>query len=318
LFKTPPKNNFNNYRQDLKPCKRKRGNEKKFVENMVQLPIMKRLLLHICCAPDGVYIPEKLKDEFNITCYFYNPNIYPESEYEKRANEMKKVAESKGYKLIIASYNPELFLHFAKPLFYLPEKQGRCVMCVEERMSAVAKYGFENGFDIFGTVLTVSPKKIVDMINEAGFKASKKFNIEYLPSDFKKKDGYRLSVLETKKMGLYRQDYCGCESSLVYRQMFKNACNKPEVCFFTGNKIGIYDIQSVKKYIERKGLKTGFVFYKTKPTVAVFKESYNERIFLEPFENLEWRMKIFDKKGITVININLKEVVNRDIFIDPC
>jgi len=279
---------------------------------------MKRLLLHICCAPDGVYIPEKLEDDFDVTCYFYNPNIYPESEYEKRASEMEKVANKKGYKLIVAKYNPNSFLNFGKPLFYLPEKQSRCVMCVEERMNAVAKYGFENEFDIFATVLTVSPKKVVDMINKAGFNASKKFNIEYLPSDFKKKDGYRFSVVETKKMGLYRQDYCGCESSYVFRQMFKNACDNSKICFFTGDKIGIYDIQSVKKHIDRQGLKTCFIFYETKPTVAVFKESYNERIFLEPLENLEWREKIFEKKGVTITKMDIKEVVNRDIFIDPC
>jgi len=274
--------------------------------------------LHICCAPDGAYIPDKLMSEYDVTCFFYNPNIFPKEEYDKRAGEMKKLAEFKNYKLEVADYNENEFLELAEDLFYLPEKGGRCDLCFYLRMEKTAEFASLNGFDIFSTVLTVSPHKPVERVNNAGLKAGKKFNVEFLPSDFKKQDGYTLSVDETKKYGLYRQDYCGCKSSLVYRNMFKSACTMDEITFFKGEKIGIFDIQSVKKYLNRNNMETGFVFYNVKPTVAVFKEAYDSRIFIEPIENLSWRVKIFSKKGVNTVEKNLSTVANRDIFIDPC
>lgn len=278
---------------------------------------MKKLLLHICCAPDGAYIPDLLNTDYDVTCFFYNPNIFPKEEYDKRANEMQKLADAKKYKLIISDYDEREFLDFAEELFYLPEKSNRCDLCFYLRMEKTAKFASSNNFDIFSTVLTVSPHKPIDKVNNAGKKAGEKYRVEYLPSDYKKRDGYKISVEETQKYGIYRQDYCGCQSSFNYREMFKEACKMNEITFFTGDKIGIFDIQSVKKYISRNEEKTTFMFYNVEPTTAVFKEGYNEKIFVEPLENLSWRKKIFEKKGIKINEKKLSSVANRDIFMDP-
>ncbi len=278
----------------------------------------KRLLLHICCAPDGVYIPEKLSEEYEVVCYFYNPNIFPKEEYEKRKREMERVAKAKGYKLVVGKYDFENFTKNAEKLYYLPEKSKRCDFCLSLRLEDSAKKAKELNCDIFATVLTVSPHKDFEKINEIGEKVAKKYGIEYLPSNFKKNDGFKKSVEEGKKLNLYRQDYCGCESSLVYRQMFKDAEKGDVVFLVKGEKVGIYDIDSVKKHVERNGLKTAFVFYEKKPTDNVLEYAYQNRLFLEPSENLQWRERIFEKKGKKVEILDLKDISNRDIFLDPC
>ncbi|BBB33251.1 conserved hypothetical protein [Thermotomaculum hydrothermale] len=278
----------------------------------------KRLLLHICCAPDGVYIPETLSDEFEVICYFYNPNIFPKEEYEKRKREMERVAEAKGYELVVGDYNYEDFVKSAEKLYYLPEKSARCDFCLRMRMEESARKAKELNCQVFATVLTVSPHKDFEKINIIGKEVGEKYGVEYMPSNFKKNDGFKKSVEEGKKLNLYRQDYCGCESSLVYRKMFKDAESGDVVFLFYGDKVGIFDLDSVKKHIERNNLKTGFVFYKHKPTENVLKYAYELRIFLEPYDNLEWRKRIFEKKGKKVEVIKLSDIANRDIFLDPC
>ncbi len=278
----------------------------------------KRLLLHICCAPDGVYIPEKLAEEYEVICYFYNPNIFPEEEYEKRKSEMERVAKAKGYKLVVGDYNYQDFIKTAEKLYYLPEKSKRCDFCLSMRLEDSAKKAKELNCDVFATVLTVSPHKDFEKINEIGRKIAEKYGVEYMPSNFKKKDGFKKSVEEGKRLNLYRQDYCGCESSLVYRKMFKDAESGEKVFLFYGDKVGIFDLDSVKKHIERNNLKTGFVFYREKPTENVLRYGFELRLFLEPFENLEWRKRIFEKKGKRVEVIKLSDIANRDIFLDPC
>ncbi len=277
----------------------------------------KKLLLHICCAPDAAWIPEKLAGEYDVTCFFYNPNIYPASEHEKRAAEMRRLAEEKGYSLVEPPYNPDIFEEQTRKLAFQPEKGGRCAICYRLRLEKTAEFAKEHGFELFATVLTVSPHKLVERVNRIGKAVAEKYGITYLPSDFKKEDGFRKSVEESRKYHLYRQDYCGCESSLRYRRMFKDAEKQAWVPLVTGDRIGIYDIQSFRRWLDRKELKTGFMFFQTVPTVPVFKEAYEEKIFLEPAENMAWRRRIFDRKERTVRNIKLSEISNRDIFSDP-
>ena len=277
----------------------------------------KKLLLHICCAPDAAWIPEKLERDFQVTCFFYNPNIYPAEEHEKRAAEMRRLAEEKGYRLAEPPYTPEVFEARTAGLRFQPEKAGRCSICYRLRLEETARYAKENGFDLFATVLTVSPHKTVDRVNRIGEAVAKKYGVTYLPSDFKKEDGFRISVEESRKYDLYRQDYCGCESSLQYRQMFKDAVNQAVVPLVKGERVGIYDVQSFRRWLDRKRLKTGFLFFQSPPTAAVFKEAYEEKLFLEPSENLSWRERIFNKKGVKVRELKLSEIANRDIFSDP-
>lgn len=277
----------------------------------------KKLLLHICCAPDAAWIAEKLEHDYEVTCFFYNPNIYPAKEHEKRAGEMRRLAKAKGYRLVEPPYEPEVFEQRTRELMYQPEKAERCSICYRLRLEETAATASVNGFDFFATVLTVSPHKLDERVNRIGKALAKKHGIAYLPSDFKKEDGFRKSVEESRKYDLYRQDYCGCESSLRYRQMFKDAGCQKFVPLVLGDRIGIYDIQSFRRWLNRKSLKTGFMFFQTVPTTAVFKEAYEEGIFLEPAENLTWRKRIFGKKEQTVREIKLSEISNRDIFSDP-
>ncbi len=277
----------------------------------------KKLLLHICCAPDAAWIPEKLEQDYEVTCFFYNPNIFPAKEHEKRAFEMRRLAEAKGYRLAEPPYDPEVFEQRTHHLKHQPEKEGRCSICYRLRLEETARFAKANGFDFFATVLTVSPHKQVERVNRIGKAVAKKYGVNYFPSDFKKEDGFRKSVEKSREYDLYRQDYCGCESSLRYRQMFKDAGSQKFTPLVSGKRIGIYDVQSFRRWLERKGLKTGFLFFQTVPTVAVFKEAYEEKIFLELAENIEWRKRIFSKKGQKISEIDLSEVSNRDIFSDP-
>ncbi len=276
----------------------------------------KKLLLHICCAPDAAYIPDALGQEWDVTCFFYNPNIYPEDEYRKRADEMKRLAEAKGYPLICADYDPVRFDQRTQGRQYEPEKSGRCSLCYRIRLEETAGTAKQNGFDAFATVLTISPHKLVDRINRIGKAVSKDVGIPYLPSDFKKNDGFRLSVLEARRLDLYRQDYCGCESSLRYRDMFRKACEQDEIMLILIERPGIVDVQQLRTHLDRTGNHTAFLFFSKTPTPAVLREAYILRIFLEPEANLPWRRKIFSKKGIRISEPAIDTIVNRDIFRD--
>ncbi|RLE17581.1 MAG: hypothetical protein DRJ14_06125 [Acidobacteria bacterium] len=277
----------------------------------------KKLLLHICCAPDAAWIPEKLEQDYEVTCFFYNPNIYPAKEHEKRASEMRRLAKAKGYRLAEPPFDPEIFEKRTAHLRYQPEKAGRCSICYRIRLEETARFAHENGYDLFATVLTVSPHKLVDRINRIGETVAEKYGITYLPSDFKKEDGFKKSVEESRNYNLYRQDYCGCESSFLYRQLFKDAGSQAFVPLISCEKPGIYDVQSFRRWLDRKKLKTGFLFFQQTPTEAVLREAYEERIFLEPADNLDWRKRIFAKKKQETREINLSDVSNRDIFCDP-
>lgn len=175
-----------------------------------------KLLLHSCCAPCSSYCLEYLRKYFDITDYFYNPNITNANEYEKRAGELgrliseynKSGADSIEY--VTGRYAPEEFIQAVRGLENEPEGGLRCVKCFRLRLYETAGYAAENGFDCFTTTLTISPLKNASVLNYIGQEAAEKFGIYFLPSDFKKRGGYQRSIELSREYNLYRQDYCGC------------------------------------------------------------------------------------------------------------
>ena len=174
-----------------------------------------KLLLHACCGPCSSYVVEYLSKYFDITIYYYNPNIYPKEEYERRLNELIKFMGifNNNIKVIEEIYNEEDYNSAVKNLEHLGEKSIRCYNCYEFRMDKAAKFAKENNYDYFTTTLSISPHKNSKWINEIGSLLEQKCDIKYLYSDFKKKEGYKRSLELSKEYNLYRQDYCGCKYS---------------------------------------------------------------------------------------------------------
>lgn len=186
-------------------------------ETLKKLEKKEKLLLHSCCGPCSSYVLEYLCKYFDITVLYYNPNIYPEDEYQKRLREQIKLINELNknkIKEIDLPYNHKEFTDYIKG--HETDKEGgiRCHLCYKFRLEKTAGYAKENNFDYFSTTLTVSPYKDSQILNEIGSFLEKKYNIKYLYSDFKKKNGYKRSIELSKKYNLYRQNYCGCEFSL--------------------------------------------------------------------------------------------------------
>jgi len=175
---------------------------------------MKKLLLHSCCGPcSTVCIERLLSSDFEVVVFYFNPNIEPLEEYEHRKEEQKKVCQHFEVKFVDCDYDNAGWRDFVAGLEKEPEGGARCKKCFEFRLLKTAKYAKENGFDIFATTLSVSPHKNTIVINEVGQGVSGRFEIEFLPESFKKKDGYLRSINLSKEMDLYRQNYCGCNFS---------------------------------------------------------------------------------------------------------
>lgn len=170
----------------------------------------KKLLLHSCCGPCSTSVIERLKDYFDITVLYYNPNIEPREEYDHRKNEQLRILKELNIKYLDIDYLNEEYHNKIKGFEQEPENGLRCPICYELRMVKTAKLAKENNFDFFCTTLTVSPHKPSKIINEIGLKLEQEYNIKYLLSDFKKEDGYKRSIELSKEYNLYRQDYCGC------------------------------------------------------------------------------------------------------------
>ena len=180
-----------------------------------------KLLLHSCCAPCSSAILEFLQNYFDITVYFYNPNITFEEKYYKRLNEQRKKKKKREYsiKVIEGKYDPrEDFFKQVKGLEDRKEGGERCFKCYTLRMEATAQKAKELGFDYFSTVLSISPLKNAQWINEIGEELSEKYGIKFLNGDFKKKNRYLRSTEISREYELYRQDYCGCVFSKVERE----------------------------------------------------------------------------------------------------
>ena len=213
-----------------------------------------RLLLHSCCAPCSSYVLEYLMNYFNITVFYYNPNIFPESEMILRVKEQERLIGeinqnylTKGrverqsihhddlefieqsihqnklkeieVKFIQGPYEQEKFYHLAKGLEKERERGERCLSCYKLRLEKTAWLAKEQDFDYFATTLSISPLKDADVLNQIGRRLEEEIQVKWLPSDFKKKNGYRRSVELSNQFGLYRQKYCGCEFSLEQQMM---------------------------------------------------------------------------------------------------
>lgn len=176
------------------------------------------LLIHSCCAPCSSYVLEYLSKYFNITIFYYNPNIYPIEEHNRRLEEQKRLINEMKFinpvKLIEGTYSYEEYQNYIKGLENEKEGGSRCFKCYELRMKEAAILAKENNFDYFTTTLSISPYKNAKKLNEIGEQLEKEYSVKYLYADFKKKDGYKRSLELSKIYNLYRQDYCGCSYSI--------------------------------------------------------------------------------------------------------
>lgn len=175
------------------------------------------LMLHSCCAPCSSYVLEYLAEYFKITVVYYNPNISPEAEFRKREEEQRRFISQLPVKnpitLLTQSYDPNEFYEAVKGLEQEPEGGKRCFVCYRLRLERAARLAKEQGFDWFTTTLTLSPLKNSQIINRIAEEVSQKYGVKNLPSDFKKREGYKRSIELSREYGLYRQNYCGCEFS---------------------------------------------------------------------------------------------------------
>lgn len=169
------------------------------------------LLLHSCCSVCSSSVIETLYKDFDLTVFYYNPNIMPEEEYRKRLGEQKRYCKAVGVRLIEGDYENNVFLDFVKGLETEPEGGKRCRKCFELRLEKTAKFAKAGSFSYFCTTLTVSPHKNAEVINEVGNIIGEKYNIKFLPSDFKKHEGFKRSMKIADEFGLYKQNYCGCK-----------------------------------------------------------------------------------------------------------
>lgn len=192
--------------------------QKKLIELVDTLDYRPKILLHSCCGPCSTTVLDFLGKYFDVTVYYYNPNIEPKEEYEKRKSEQIRYineCDNESITFLDADYENEIFLNKVKGLEQEKEGGARCAVCFRLRLEKTALKASELGYEYFGTTLTVSPHKNSQIINEIGGILENKYNIKYLYSDFKKNDGYKKSIEFSKKYNLYRQDYCGCRFGRV-------------------------------------------------------------------------------------------------------
>lgn len=179
------------------------------------------LLLHSCCAPCSSYVLETLSKHFKITVFYYNPNIYPEEEYWKRVKEqeefIRKLPAKYPISFLEGVYEKERFYQAVKGLENIPEGGERCFACFRLRLFQAVEEACKGGFDYVTTTLTISPLKNAGKLNEIGEELCEEKGVRWLPSDFKKKEGYKRSTELSREYGMYRQDYCGCVFSLQER-----------------------------------------------------------------------------------------------------
>ena len=198
------------------------------------------LLLHSCCAPCSSYVLEYLSEYFDITVFYYNPNIYPQEEYAERVREQQRLIGAMHLAhpvhFLEGAYEPQRFYEMAEGYETCPEGGERCFKCYRLRLEEAARAAKDGGFDYFTTTLSISPLKNAGKLNEIGLELSEEWGVPYLTSDFKKKNGYKRSVELSEVYGLYRQDYCGCVFSRAEAQKRREnsdprtgtSCRRPE------------------------------------------------------------------------------------------
>ena len=190
----------------------------KVIEVLQRQGRVPRLLLHSCCAPCSSYVLEYLSRYFEITVFYYNPNIYPPEEFGKRVEEQKRLIAQlpaeHPISFLDGPYEPERFYEMARGLEQIPEGGERCFKCYRLRLSETAEMARAGKYDYFTTTLSISPLKNAEKLNEIGGQLAKDYGVDYLYSDFKKRNGYKRSTELSREYGLYRQDYCGCVFSM--------------------------------------------------------------------------------------------------------
>lgn len=256
-------NTVKNYQKELDKIIEKLSACRRTDEEEEKAFRMPSLLLHACCAPCSSYCLEYLRQYFDLTVFYYNPNITQDEEYSKRVEEEKRLIEALNaqtyvdarqrtgedaseregksgggdegslllreqvpeeycrIKIIEGTYEPARFYEIAKGLEQCPEGGERCFRCYEMRLRESAKVAAKQHFDYFTTTLTISPLKNAAKLNEIGERLGEEYGVAFLPSDFKKKNGYRRSIELSKEYHLYRQDYCGCVYSRMERERQK-------------------------------------------------------------------------------------------------
>ena len=187
------------------------------LEKAKNLPQKPTLCLHSCCAPCSSSVLQRLLPFFDVSIFYFNPNIHPKEEYEKRKSEQMRYANFLGINIIDCDYNPQLFFNNTNGFEKCKEGGERCKLCYKLRIDACAQYAKNNNFQYFCTTLSVSPHKNCEWINELGIAAQAEFGVKFLQSDFKKKDGYLNSIKLSKEHNFYRQSYCGCVFSQTNR-----------------------------------------------------------------------------------------------------
>lgn len=185
----------------------------KIIANNEKEGIKPTLLLQVCCAPCSSYCLEYLHEHFNITVLFYNPNIYPESEYAARESELLRLIDELGFNdinIMKTTFNPDEFYTAVKGFEGCKEGGDRCKICYRLRLEKTAELAKSGRFDYFCTTLSISPLKSAEALCTIGLELEKEYGVKYLLSDFKKKEGYKRSIELSRQYNLYRQDYCGC------------------------------------------------------------------------------------------------------------
>lgn len=224
--------NQRNYQKELEKIL------ERIVEEKEQTSTVSTLFLHSCCAPCSSYVLKYLRDYFRITVFYYNPNISEQAEYRHRVEEQKRLitiyneqllSGQPGYaiQVVEGDYEPEKFFAFAAALKDVPEGGERCFRCFDLRLQKTVGLAKQGGFDYFATTLTISPLKNAVKLNEIGEALGEEYGVSWLPSDFKKKNGYRQSVELSAEYGLYRQDYCGCIYSKLEREKERETHKTP-------------------------------------------------------------------------------------------
>ena len=197
----------------------------RLIQKLQQEGRVPRLLLHACCAPCSSAVLEYLSQYFAITLLYYNPNIAPLEEYKKREAELRRLVSQMKFthpvELLPCQYDGQAFVQAARGLEGEPEGGKRCEACFRLRLRYAAQEAARLRFDYYTTTLSISPMKNAPLLNQLGEEIGREFGVAHLPSDFKKKDGYKRSVQLSKEYDLYRQDYCGCAFSKAQRQREK-------------------------------------------------------------------------------------------------
>lgn len=180
-----------------------------------------RLLLHACCAPCSSSVVERLQKEYDLTLYYDNPNIHPEQEYRTRCDEIIRWCETFNLPLVISDYTPQQWHQYVKGFEHELERGERCTLCYRMRLTHTAERAKQDGYDLFTTVLSISPHKDAERINRIGDELAAEIGIEFYQANFKKQGGFQRSLEISKEQGFYRQSYCGCQYSLTQSERRK-------------------------------------------------------------------------------------------------